>query len=387
MGKMVVRLYTVIAVSFIAFVSPVTSFTLKMATSFGESVPQDSPLSSTRTAPRFSFGVVADIQYAPIPDGHSHLGVPRYYRGALTAARTAASHFQREKLPIVLNLGDVVDGKCQEIETWGGNPTPPGIDPGHQAVDDVLEELSVYQYGRVIHAYGNHCLYNLDRHDMQRKLNIPFVTETSGELVGYSSYSHDGIRFLVIDSYDVALMRRCQESSEKYKQADEILRQNNPNYPESQNSPEGLVELERRYVAFNGAVGPTQLKWLRQELTATRQQGEKAIILSHQPILPGSCSPTCLIWNYQDVLDVLRDFSDVVMACFAGHDHTGGYQRDDQSGIHFRVFEGVLESPDPIATYAIVHVHEDGLVVCGFGECKSAEYDSLHCNANIPSNE
>lgn len=55
--------------------------------------------------PLFSIGILADIQYAPVPDGYSYSGVPRYYRHALTAARVAASHFQKEQVDLVVNLG------------------------------------------------------------------------------------------------------------------------------------------------------------------------------------------------------------------------------------------------------------------------------------------
>ena len=68
------------------------------------------------SSPKLSFGVIADIHYAPIADGASYGGVPRYYRHALSAARHAAEHFQKEKVDIVVNLGDIVDGKCQETE-------------------------------------------------------------------------------------------------------------------------------------------------------------------------------------------------------------------------------------------------------------------------------
>merc|ERR1712150_108155 len=100
--------------------------------------------------------------------------------------------------------------------------------------------------------------------------------------------------------------------------------------------------------------------------------------MSHQPIIPDSFVEVCLVWNYQDVLDILRDYGDIVIASFAGHAHKGGYKRDEQSGIHFRVIEAVLESPDPHKTYAIVDVFDDRLVVNGFGNCESAVYDFSH---------
>ena len=201
----------------------------------------------------FSAGLVADIQYAPIPDGHSFSGSPRYYRHALQAARHAAQHFEREKVELVLNLGDLVDGKCQDVEEHGGVALP-DEDPGHYAADQVLDALSEYQHGPVLHVYGNHCLYNLNRHELQSKLGIPFQKEPCGDLVGYSAHTVESIRFIVLDSYDVAKMQRCEQSSQKYQAAHAILEKNNPNHATNENSPEGLDGLERRFVAFNGAV-------------------------------------------------------------------------------------------------------------------------------------
>jgi manganese-dependent ADP-ribose/CDP-alcohol diphosphatase len=327
--------------------------------------------------PRFTVGVIADIQYAPIPDGYSFSGVPRYYRHSLEVARHAAAHFECDKVAMVLNLGDTVDGKCQEIERNGGDPPPVGVDPGIMSVDEVLEAFSVYKSGKIIHTYGNHCLYNLDRQTIGSKLGIPFVKEPCGDLVGYSSHVHDGVRFIVIDSYDVALMKRCEESSQKRKQAAEILSKNNPNFPENENSPEGLEGEAKRFVAFNGAVGKPQLDWLRETLSEARECNEKVVLLSHQPILPDSSSPVCLVWNYMDVLVVIREFSDIIVASFSGHAHQGGYKRDAESGIHFRVFEAALES-QPEKTYAMVDVYDDRLLIRGFGNCNSAVFDFEH---------
>ena len=111
-------------------------------------------IGSSDSEPIWKFGVVADIQYAPIPDGYSFAGILRYYRHALEVARHAAQHFESDRAEVVLNLGDIIDGKCQAIQENGGEPVPEGIDPGVRAIDDVLEALSVYKHGPVLHTYG-----------------------------------------------------------------------------------------------------------------------------------------------------------------------------------------------------------------------------------------
>lgn len=335
------------------------------------------------SSPRFTVGVIADIQYAPIPDGTSFTGTPRFYRHSLEVARHAFLHFEAEKVDLVINLGDTIDGKCQDIELHGGDPVPEGQDPGHYSLDHVMDAMSPYRQGRILHTYGNHCLYNLNRQALQERLGIQFTKEPCGDLVGYYDHTHDNIRFVVLDGYDIAIMQRCEVTSKKRKEATDILRKNNPNFEKNINSPAGLDGTERRFVGFNGSVGPLQLQWLKDTLSQARHERQKVVILSHQPILPESSSHVCLIWNYEEVLEILRDNADVVIASFCGHAHKGGYRRDPDSGIHFRVFEAALENR-PERTYAIVDVYDDRLVVRGFGNCESGIYDFQHCQNKVP---
>ncbi|KAL9185282.1 hypothetical protein ACHAXT_003059 [Thalassiosira profunda] len=352
--------------------------------------------------PIYTVGVLADIQYAPIPDGHSYAGNPRYYRHAKEAAKHAAEHFQEEGVQCVLNLGDIIDGKCSDVERWGGSVASSaegdetseeemkmnGSSVGHEAIDDVLEALSAYNLGQILHTYGNHELYNLSREELGRKLSIPFTLEPTNDLVGYYDHllhepQHSSslkVRFLVLDSYDVCLLDRCAESSHKRQAAHKILAANNHNYPEEENSPEGLEGTQRRFVGFNGGVDEPQMEWLKNSLQTARENDERVIICSHQPLHPDSTWPTCLVWNYEEVLTILRSFNDVVAASFSGHAHKGGYVRDE-SGIHFRVFPAVLESPHPVKTYALLDVHESRLIVRGMGDCISDVYDLDHLTA------
>ncbi|KAL3936317.1 MAG: hypothetical protein SGBAC_008348, partial [Bacillariaceae sp.] len=341
----------------------------------------------------FSAGLVADIQYSPIPDGFSFSGSPRYYQYALEVAKHAFGHFNQDDdghqhaIELVINLGDIIDGKCQDMGQFDGDPiviAQAGDDPAMYALNHVLDAISQYTKGPILHTYGNHCLYNMDRKQLQDKLGIEFVKELSGEkydheLVGYNSHVHMGIRFVTLDSYDICMMQRCPDTSDKRKQAEALLRQHNPNYvkDDNMNSPEGLEDLEKRFVGFNGGVGEIQLKWLEEMLEEARQAKQKVIVLSHQPIYPGSSGAVCLMWNYDQVLSVLRSYSDVVTLSLSGHAHKGGYQRDPESGIHFRVVEAVLENK-PEKTYAIVDVHENEVVLHGFGNCQSAVYDFQH---------
>mmetsp|Transcript_9074 Transcript_9074/g.18205 ORF Transcript_9074/g.18205 Transcript_9074/m.18205 type:complete len:420 (+) Transcript_9074:60-1319(+) len=361
---------------------------------------------NTNTPPAYTFGLLTDIQHAPIPDGHSFTGNARYYRHAMEAAASAAQHFQEERVNCVVNLGDIIDGKCADVQRWGGEVDTKEetqsngdkiISVGHDAIDNVLQALSVYS-GKILHTYGNHELYNLSRDRLAEKLNIPFTLEDTGDLVGYythliencnqnneehSSSSSMKLRALVLDTYDLCLLDRCPDSSHKRHRAHEILSANNHNYPHEENSPEGLEGTNRRFVAFNGGIDEPQLEWLRCSLEMARENEEKVIVFSHQPIHPDSTWPTCLVWNYDEVLDILRSYKDVIIASFSGHAHKGGYVRDEESGIHFRSVEAILESSPPIKTYAMVDVFEDKLVIRGEGDCLSDVYDIDHTKVKL----
>jgi manganese-dependent ADP-ribose/CDP-alcohol diphosphatase len=236
----------------------------------------------------------------------------------------------------------------------------------------------------------------LSREELSTKLQIPFTLESTGDLVGYFTHhinsndqsennnanviesKRNKLRFLVLDSYDICVLDRCPQHSNKHHLARETLSANNPNYPHNENSPEGLEGLGKRFVAFGGGIDKPQLEWFESSLQSAKENGELVIVVSHQPIHPQSSWPTCLMWNYSEVLDIMRRNSQVIIASFSGHAHKGGYVRDEESGIHFRTLEAVLESPDPIRTYGIVDVWRDRLVFRGSGDCVSDVYHLDH---------
>ncbi len=97
------------------------------------------------------------------------------------------------------------------------------------------------------------------------------------------------------------------------------------------------------------------------------------IVLCHIPIAPGSAGDNCLVWNYEDCLRLLQRFHHVVVAVLSGHDHDGGYTRDE-TGIHFKTFESPLQAEDQNA-FAIVEVHPNQIAVKGYGTVGSAIWD------------
>ena len=57
-------------------------------------------------------GLIADVQYADVEDGSSFGGEEkRRFRGSLEAARRASAVFRAEKVDMMLQMGDAIDGK------------------------------------------------------------------------------------------------------------------------------------------------------------------------------------------------------------------------------------------------------------------------------------
>ncbi len=80
----------------------------------------------------------------------------------------------------------------------------------------------------------------------------------------YSLEPHDAWRVIVLDGYDISVLG-WPEGHPHREEALVVLHKNNPNKG-NLNSPEGLVGVSRRYVAFGGGVSATQLEWLGDEL-------------------------------------------------------------------------------------------------------------------------
>lgn len=96
------------------------------------------------------------------------------------------------------------------------------------------------------------------------------------------------------------------------------------------------------------------------------QQYPHFLSLGHLPVHPKATDPICLLWNFDEVLAVIRSHSSVV--CFmAGHDHDGGYHLDEDTGIHHVTFEGVIETPPDSSASGIMSVYEDRMELKGSG--------------------
>ncbi|XP_028781784.1 manganese-dependent ADP-ribose/CDP-alcohol diphosphatase-like [Neltuma alba] len=301
--------------------------------------------------PLFSFGLISDVQYADIPDGRSFLGVPRYYRHSILVLQRAVKAWndhQRHKF--VINFGDIVDGYCPK-------------DQSYSTVKKVVNEFDKFK-GAVYHMIGNHCLYNLPRSKLLPLLNIQ-----SPE--GHAYYDFSPVpeyRFVVLDGYDVSAIGWPQDHP-RTLEALKILREKNPNV--DKNSPVGLMGLERRFLMFNGAVGKEQMEWLNGVLEEATELKQKVVVCCHLPLDPGASTGEALLWNYDEVIDLIHRYN-CVKLCLAGHDHKGGFCIDSH-GVYHRVLEAALECPPGTDAFGYINVYTDRISLVGTGRMASED--------------
>ncbi|XP_073299520.1 manganese-dependent ADP-ribose/CDP-alcohol diphosphatase-like isoform X2 [Primulina huaijiensis] len=292
--------------------------------------------------PLVSFGVISDVQYADIPDGRSFLGVPRYYRHSLLVLQRAVKKWNEQQLKFVINFGDTVDGFCPK-------------DQSLTAVDKIVNEFSIFN-GPVYHMIGNHCLYNLPREKL-----LPILNIHNRECRAYYEFSPiPEYRFLVLDGYDISAIGWPMDHPNTLK-ALNFLKERNPN--SDKNSPNGLLGLDRRFLMFNGGVGKEQMEWLDRVLQDATKADQKVIICCHLPLDPGASSNEALLWNHEEVMDLIHHYK-CVKVCIAGHDHKGGYCVDSH-GVHHRVLEAALECPPSTNSFGSIDLFHDRLLLCG----------------------
>ncbi|XP_077594973.1 manganese-dependent ADP-ribose/CDP-alcohol diphosphatase [Stigmatopora nigra] len=312
--------------------------------------------------PLFTFGVIADIQYADMDDGLNFLQTRRrYYRNSLGLLRQAQESWSHSatRPTFIVQLGDIIDG----FNKSHGNSC--------QALERVLEEFSLCAI-EVHHVWGNHEFYNFSRSDLFRsKLNSSLLADTSlggtragGDIYAYSFTPYPGFRFVVLDAYDVSLLGVSEDSSQ-YHSALDVIKQHNIH--EDLNTPPGLIDdLEQRFSKFNGGFSKPQLDWLDSVLSLADKNDEKVTIMSHLPVHPFSTTPMCLAWNYDELLSTIQSHNSVI--CFiAGHDHDGGYCLDKNTGVHHLTLKAVIETPPDSNAFGTVSVYKDRMVLKGIG--------------------
>lgn len=271
--------------------------------------------------PLFSFGLVADIQYADKPDAGS-----RHYRSALGKAAKCVEAWNAQELAFAVELGDISD------------------DRRDKTAEDIKAVLAALQplKPKLYHVLGNHGMKSLGEMRCRQLLETP-----SSE--AWYDFTQGSWRFIVLNGVEW-----------------NVLDENGRNYSEARMYFEAHKGKDHpELVIYNGALGPVQRAWLKERLDTASKNGEKAVVFCHMPVFEGAAGGRGhILWDYKEVLEIL-DASSSFSAWFAGHHHLGGYAM--RNGAHHVTLQAILDAPAEGNAYAIIDVFQDRLRMNGFG--------------------
>lgn len=292
------------------------------------------------------FGLISDIQYCDTDDAASYSGREwRNYRNVLKVVREGIMDWNKRDIQFVVNLGDMIDGKNNESKK------------SQQAICLVLDEFKrLPERTTIINLIGNHELYNFTRVQIQDFINKanPYTSSKGSSYYTFRPVPNPAAKWVVIvlDSYQEHTIN-VKEDSPQYQAGQGFLK-------------EREQFKERHIVPPGGSLGNKQRLWLKDQLEAAEMNRDKVIVLSHVPIGPNSCSDDCLAWDYDVTFDLFKKYP-CVTACFAGHDHVGGYRYTE--GIHFFTMPSpLLVTEENPHAHAIVEITEHSIFI----ECNGA---------------
>jgi manganese-dependent ADP-ribose/CDP-alcohol diphosphatase len=268
----------------------------------------------------FSFGLVADAQYADVPDKGT-----RHYRASIAKLATAVAEFQREELAFCVHLGDLIDRQWRSFA-------------------EISRPLAPSRH-RWYHLLGNHDFEVLDEEKSRVATQLAMPAR-------YYSFDHDQVHFVVLDTNDISTYAHPAGSGPRQDAERALAAAKQARLPQAQ--------------PWNGAVGPTQLEWFERSCGEARRAGQRVIILAHHPVLPAGPH---VLWNAPAVLAVIDRCPNVV-AWLNGHNHSGAFAA--RNGVPYVTLHGMVETAQTNA-FATAQLLSDRLILHGRGREPSRE--------------
>ena len=175
----------------------------------------------TLKTPLFSFGIIADVQYANVDDGYNYSRTKlRRYRNSVNLLADAIKNWNNmsPKPSFMFQLGDLIDGHNRRQGD------------SRKAWEKLTQLLSSFD-GKVFHTYGNHEYYNFTHKEMAQLL--PAMTlvgskdpdndpENIAQRLRYSFSPHEMFQFVILDSYEISMLGYDKEEPE-YLKGKEII--------------------------------------------------------------------------------------------------------------------------------------------------------------------
>lgn len=270
-------------------------------------------------------GVLADCQYADIPDRHQEgrtqrfKEVPRKLEDALE---------NMSDCEYIIHLGDIIQSQDSEDATSEELRT----------ICSIFESCPAPK----IHVLGNHCIGTLPRTTILQTLHIP--------LPGYYSIDLSALwKCIILDTTEMSGHSGYPEDSFQCEEARAYLK----NHPYTDDEP--------HMISWNGGTTSSQNQWLLQELDEAMHRGKNVILCSHHQVHPLAARQTHLAWNFPEISEIISKYSSIVKLILSGHDHIGGGCRitDGNGNAQFYItVPAVLEAPCGSNSYMIFELDE-----------------------------
>jgi 3',5'-cyclic AMP phosphodiesterase CpdA len=267
--------------------------------------------------PLFSFGVIADVQYADYDPAGT-----KFYRSSLVKLREAVNLFKKDSVDFIINLGDLIDRDYRSYKPVLGIIDSSGF--------------------KIYNVMGNHDYSVCPR--FKKKLPVPALTEE-----GYYSFVYEKFRFIFLNGNEISTYVSNNKAAIKLAN-DYIADMKNKG--------------EINAIDWNGGISSRQLTWLSDQLNETTGKNEKVIIICHSPVFPDNVHN---LLNYKEVLPILEKYRNII-AWFNGHNHAGNYGNFNM--IHFVTFKGMVDT-ESNNSFALVDVYKNKIWIRGYGREKS----------------
>jgi len=262
-----------------------------------------------QTRPLFSFGAIADAQYAAEPDAP-----PRLYHTVPAKLAAAVADFNHQKLAFVVHLGDFID------KDWTSYDAQLGVAHAlHHPWHFVL---------------GNHEFAVDDAHK-------PLVFARLGMPARYYSFVAHGWMFIVTDGNDLSSYEWPAGSAEQ------------------QHSLALHSTLYADKPLWDGGIGAAQMDWIDNRLAEADRRGLKAMLFCHFPLWPENPHN---LWNAPAMMALVERHQSARI-WLDGHNHDGNY--GTHGGVHYVNLKAMLDTPE--TAYARLDVFADRVELHGTG--------------------
>lgn len=266
------------------------------------------------------FGVISDPQYA---DRDPQYG--RWFRNSLDKATEALHILEENNCEFVIVPGDV-------------------IDEGFENFEPIMKVFNASPFP-IYAVMGNHDYSIADEY-------YDRVPSILGMPAPYYSKVISSWRFIFLDSNDISI--KLPSTNPKHDEAVRLI-------------DEITARGDNHGYGWNGGFSNEQLQWLQSELINAKDHGQQVILVSHDPVFPEVKNR---LLNSTDVLDIIHEHSENIIAYLAGHHHDGAYA--ELETVHHITFKGMVDTQDKSA-FSVVSVNSSAVTVEGFGRENSRQ--------------